>query len=856
MNRCCFSISILFIVTAFVPSLPVRADKNPFLEQIRNFPQEKIHVTTDRDSYIAGDTVWLRAHCVDAATLEPLTVSRYVYVELRTQDNLLVRRVKILQRNGIYAGYMPLPATLSNTEYVLCAYTLYMRNQGGDYLFSKAISVNPYKEPEKKKRRRTDSAFDVSFFPEGGYLIDGQPCRVGFKALGSDGLSCRVSGVVRDDKGRIMARFTSRHAGMGSFEFTPMPGRKYTAECRRDNGKPRRFALPASNNYTFVLRVESNDTSFVVSVRSAKRWRAQGLKLLVHRCGTQCYYKEWDPQVASLTFLREELPGGLYQILLLSATGEALSERLVFNRRDEMSEVRMQTTGTMAQRSKVVLNVEVLDDKRHPAQGNFALSVTDRRSSAPSSSGGIYSTLLLSSELRGVVEDPDWYFAPENGDGATGLDELLLTQGWRRYDVPKLLRYQYQEPYYPLEAGQEITGRIERTNPLRKKKKLDRYTMQMLVPQNGYATSCPIAEDGTFALNGFDFPDSTTFVLRPTVGNRTITDARILITPDSFPEYRVLPRLYEPDPVYVAQARQYIEQKGQADMRNILIDTVVVTAKRPDDGIDLNAPEHRLAARSWDAEQIKETGAGTILDFISRMPGMQVTGRQVYYKGHTPAFMVDGRLEETVSVLSGQSAHGEMDEWTIQRQSQKNKGHMSIGLAPKNSNPSAKEQNREDPVYSQKRGIQYFDNFDNVPDCLYYPIEQVARIDLIDRNQSTLWGANLRGGIIAITMKKGKALAEAYTAAPSPDMSVFTPLGFQTPAEFYAPTYETEKARRSMVPDYRTTLYWNPSVVLDEFGRATVEFYTSDAPADYSIMVEGVSQQGKIIDLDTSFPQK
>ena len=856
MNRCCSSIFLLFIVAAFVPSLPVRADKNPFLEQIRNFPQEKIHVTTDRDSYIAGDTVWLRVHCVDAATLEPLTVSRYVYVELRTQDNLLVRRVKILQRNGIYAGYMPLPATLSNTEYVLCAYTLYMRNQGGDYLFSKAISVNPYKEPEKKKRRRTDNAFDVSFFPEGGYLIDGQPCRVGFKALGSDGLSCRVSGVVRDDKGRIMARFTSRHAGMGSFEFTPMPGRKYTAECRRDNGKPRRFALPASNNYTFVLRVEPNDTSFVVSVRSAKRWRVQGLKLLVHRCGTQCYYKEWDPQVASLTFLREELPGGLYQILLLSATGEALSERLVFNRRDEMSEVRMQTTGTMAQRSKVVLNVEVLDDKRHPAQGNFALSVTDRRSSAPSSSGGIYSTLLLSSELRGVVEDPDWYFAPENADGATGLDELLLTQGWRRYDVPKLLRYQYQEPYYPLEAGQEITGRIERTNPLRKKKKLDRYTMQMLVPQNGYAMSCPIAEDGTFALNGFDFPDSMTFVLRPTVGNRTITDARILITPDSFPEYRVLPRLYEPDPVYVAQARQYIERKGQADMRNILIDTVVVTAKRQDDGIDLNAPEHRLAARSWNAEQIKEAGAGTILDFISRMPGMQVTGRRVYYKGHTPAFMVDGRLEETVSVLSGQSAHGEMDEWTIQRQSQKNKGHMSIGLAPKNSNPSAKEQNREDPVYSQKRGIQYFDNFDNVPDCLYYPIEQVARIDLIDRNQSTLWGANLRGGIIAITMKKGKALAEAYTAAPSPDMSVFTPLGFQTPAEFYAPTYETEKARRSMVPDYRTTLYWNPSVVLDEFGRATVEFYTSDAPADYSIMVEGVSQQGKIIDLDTSFPQK
>ena len=130
-----------------------------------------------------------------------------------------------------------------------------------------------------------------------------------------------------------------------------------------------------------------------------------------------------------------------------------------------------------------------------------------------------------------------------------------------------------------MEAGQEIAGRIERTAMFSKKKKLDRYTMRLLVPRSGYATSAPIAEDGSFALNGFDFPDSTTFVLRPTVRGRTITDARILITPDSFPEYRTLPRLRQPDPTYVAQARRYIEQRGTADMRNIVIDTVVVTAK-------------------------------------------------------------------------------------------------------------------------------------------------------------------------------------------------------------------------------------------------------------------------------------
>ena len=453
MNRCKLSFVILYLYVVTWPLVLLHAQKNPFLEQIRNFPQEKIHVTTDRDAYIAGDTVWLRAHCVDAATLEPLTASRYVYVELRTTDNLLVRRIKILQRGGVYAGYLPLPATLAQDEYVLCAYTLYMRNLGGDYLCSRPLSVNPYRQPEKRRRRTAAGPFDVAFFPEGGYLIDGQPCRVGFKALGKDGLSRPVTGTVRDDRGRTVARFASRHAGMGSFEFTPRPGRRYTAECvQTSGGKARRFDLPEANDLTFVLRVEPNDTSFVVSVRSAKKWRPQGLKLLVHRCGTQCYYKEWNPQHASLTFLRDELPGGLYQILLLSPTGEASSERLVFNRRDDEAEVTMRQEGTLRQRSKVTLHFEVRDTKRRPAQGDFAVAVTDRKAAAPVAAAGIYSTLMLSSELRGVIEDPDWYFAPDNAQGDEGLDELLLTQGWRRYDVPKLLRNEYEEPYYPLEA--------------------------------------------------------------------------------------------------------------------------------------------------------------------------------------------------------------------------------------------------------------------------------------------------------------------------------------------------------------------------------------------------------------------
>ena len=120
-----------------------------------------------------------------------------------------------------------------------------------------------------------------------------------------------------------------------------------------------------------------------------------------------------------------------------------------------------------------------------------------------------------------------------------------------------------------------------------------------------------------------------------------------------------------------------------------------------------------------------------------------------------------------------------------------------------------------------------------------------------------LWG-NMGDsrGIISITTKYGEALDDATQTLPARDVGFSSPLGYQTPAEFYAPTYETEKARRSMVPDYRTTLYWNPAVELDETGHATIEFYTSDAPADYNVIIEGVTYNGKIIRMSRPIGQE
>ncbi len=112
------------------------------------FPQEKVYVMTDRDGYVSGDTVRFRAFLVDAMTHVPVcTGSRFVYVEVVNPFGETIERVKIRQRDGLFAGMIPLPEELAEgqyTLYTLCAYTNFMKNSGEDYFFRKPLPVRSY----------------------------------------------------------------------------------------------------------------------------------------------------------------------------------------------------------------------------------------------------------------------------------------------------------------------------------------------------------------------------------------------------------------------------------------------------------------------------------------------------------------------------------------------------------------------------------------------------------------------------------------------------------------------------------------------------------------------------------------
>jgi hypothetical protein len=76
--------------------------------------------------------------------------------------------------------------------------------------------------------------------------------------------------------------------------------------------------------------------------------------------------------------------------------------------------------------------------------------------------------------------------------------------------------------------------------------------------------------------------------------------------------------------------------------------------------------------------------------------------------------------------------------------------------------------------------------------------------------------------------------------------------GLQIQRKFFSPSYSSSDSE-SRIPDPRYLLYWNPDVKMDGNQKTEIEFFTSDVPGTYQIKVEGVSNDGKIVQGSATF---
>lgn len=828
-----------------------------------SFPQEKAYLQTDKPYYSAGENLWIKGYLVNATTHQPKTFSRYLYVELIDKSDSVISRVKIRKDSLGFSGSIKLKPELSPGYYTLRAFTYWMQNLSGDFFFSKNIYIgnsilegvscqinygtpangnipvklsfsNSSQSPVsgktvlvsengsrsfRKKRSFTtnpegkimfqlsvDSAdhakksievtmndgkpiyhdkfylpefstdFDVQFFSESGVLLNDNMQIIAFKAIGADGLSVEVKGKIYTSKDEEVTEFSSLHKGMGKFLFVPKLGESCYAIVRSAGGVEKRFNLPHAQAEGVALHLAIYGGRIVYEVINHSNRSNNSLYLLIHSRGKVYAIQPVNSLGGQIS--ESALPAGLNSFAIIDSAGNTLCERLIFGGALNLPGIKMESDkASYGKREPVDLNLNIRTASGKPCAGNFSVSITDSRMVKKDTlADNILSYLLLSSDIKGYIEDPAAYFSGNSVFSGEKMDVLMLTQGWRRFSTADVVKGQFAKPTYYLEAGQALSGKV--INLVNKPSK--NCDIIVLSGYNNMMRTTQTDSLGRYLIDGIEFPDSTSFILKAKK-KKSLTDVEIIPDSDLFLKATnniPIPRTEQiPAPeAYFQQSREKYYYEG--GMRAINIDEVTVTADK------IDSKPHRqyydgMSDSQITSRELERFPGMYIIQSLSLIPGVQVVGEKILIRGSSdPLILIDGFETEDVQALS------------------------------------------------------------------YLTASDVDEIAVFKGASAAIFGSRGGNGVIAITLKSG---IDRFSKIPTPPSLVHViPLGFMKPTQFYVPKYEVDSVRQSSIPDLRTTIYWNPELRSDSTGNVHVKFYTADKANNYSVVLEGITNEGEI----------
>ncbi|WP_183568460.1 hypothetical protein [Mucilaginibacter sp. SP1R1] len=416
---------------------------NSFNQYRQTSVQEKIFVHTDKDTYLPGEILWFKVYTVDASFHKPLNLSKVVYVDVIDAGHNAVLQAKIALKNGIGSGSLYIPVPTNSGNYKLRAYTSWMKNFSPEYYFTKDIViVNPLKSPEIVAKE-VQANNDVQFFPEGGNLVAGVASKVAFKITtpGGKGLAA-YKGAVVDQHNDTVARFEPLKFGMGSFVFTPLANGVYRAVIKTGYGNPVTKDLPAISSQGYAMQLkDSGGPQLQVTVSNTGAANGE-VYLFAH---TRQVIKiaesaSLNSGTASFTIDKAVLGDGVSHITIFNSARQPVCERLYFKRpRPQLLIEASADQPQYATRKKVNINILAKDGAGKPLPANLSMSVYRIDSLQHMEGGDIVNYLWLRSDLRGDIESPDYYFKNVNAETDAAIDNLMLSQGWRRFQWNNVL---------------------------------------------------------------------------------------------------------------------------------------------------------------------------------------------------------------------------------------------------------------------------------------------------------------------------------------------------------------------------------------------------------------------------------
>ena len=447
----------------------------------KDCPQEKVYLHFDNTGYYAGDTIWFKAYTVTADEVKPTTLSRVLHVELLTPRGEVTDSRKLKIQDGQCHGEFALPRDCKGGFYEVRAYTRAMLNFGDTHIFSRVFPI--YSEPEqagnyqekdmdsfageKKERPEPEKADRVNlhFFPEGGHAVLGIPTRVAFRATGKNGEDINVTGTLYNASREPVASLATIHQGMGVFEFTPQ-AQEYEATV---NYEGKEYTIPFKDILAegYTMNVDNlNPDLMRISVHKSDSLPNDTIAVSVTCRGKLCTVEAFvlGKEPYAFRIPKEKLPAGCIQVTAFNAAGDILAERLAFNtRKDMFVPIRVTQDKTSYKPfEEVNLQFDVHDPSGKPVETTFSLAVRDAATTPRTAyQDNILTDLLLSSDVKGYIQDPMQYFTDESRTTRTKLDLLMMVQGWRRYSWQQMAGVKPIKIKHFAEEGLTLWGKVK-----------------------------------------------------------------------------------------------------------------------------------------------------------------------------------------------------------------------------------------------------------------------------------------------------------------------------------------------------------------------------------------------------------
>jgi hypothetical protein len=758
------------------------------MEYAEKLPVEKIHIHFDKTVYNRTETVWYKVYILQD---EAISISKNVYLEWYDTDGKLIKQTVAPLFQSAAKGSFDIPLNYKGETIRVRAFTRWMMNDDPAFSYEKELTINTTatKAAVKLPALRTK----VEIFPEGGFLVQGLRARIAFKATDQYGNPVLVNGVVIENTNKVVDSLIVKHDGMGSFYLTPSPLQSYQINWSDENGGSGITQIPVTKTQGARINLTMTDdkVKFVVERTVSIPDNFKQLTLMIHRNKMPVY--QYDINASERVSIAGEfpvdtLPTGLLQFTLFTADWIPVAERVVFvnNRTQEFDAKVSASEISLDKKGKNVFEIFVPDT----SMSNMSIAVTDADLHAPEQHS-IYSDMLLSSELKGKIYNPAYYFRDDPKTVEEHLDLVMLTNGWRRFDWDKIKALTPPKITYAAETSyMKLSGKVPGSNRGNSGAMLTLITLGKDSTKRLFLV--PVEENGTFEKEMF-FYDSTTVFYNLNGGKKTYVPTEVQLNNNLL---KPIPRKLQ-----ISTNRPFLWNDSLAKSK-----------------LDLLSSAQELLRRKM--------AEATLQEVI--VTAKVKTKDQILSEKYSSGFFSNG--ETRMFDLTD-------SRYVVARNALEYLTGKVAGLWITSMDTSVKVMWRnEEPLYFLNEML-----VDHKSVLISIPMNDIAMIKVF-RPLFMFSAGGGRGGAIAVYTKKGRDMENL-----DPEGLNHVELnGYTQFKEFYNPTYDPEVAG-ARISDNRTTLYWNPNLATDAQGqRLQLEFFNNDFTKKFRVVLEGINQSGKM----------